>query len=154
MLTSTAHFLGANLICLMTARSLSQSFTGCFHPIRKLNWKKSFTLKQEYAVANNPAYDPTDQRYYDHKDLRSEVERIFSLCADCRMSSSTAAAFPPCSTPSTTIAPRASTPKWTAKNSRRRMSAKSSICVFNVSFATSSALTRRAITNGPSTFRA
>ena len=36
-------------------------------------------------MANKPAYDPTDPRYYDEKDLRSEVERVFSVCADCRM---------------------------------------------------------------------
>ena len=36
-------------------------------------------------MSNNPAYNPTDPRYYDQKDLRKEVERIFSLCADCRM---------------------------------------------------------------------
>ena len=36
-------------------------------------------------MANQPAYDPTDPRYFDAKDLRSEVERVFSLCADCRM---------------------------------------------------------------------
>ncbi len=33
----------------------------------------------------NPAYDPTDPRYYDGKDLRAETERIFSVCADCRL---------------------------------------------------------------------
>ena len=45
-------------------------------------------------MANNPAYDPTDGRYYDHKDLRSEVERIFSLCADCRMCIKYCGSFP------------------------------------------------------------
>ena len=33
-------------------------------------------------MSQPPAYDPTDPRYYDEKDLRSEVERIFGLCAD------------------------------------------------------------------------
>jgi Fe-S oxidoreductase len=45
-------------------------------------------------VANTPAYDPTDPRYYDQKDLRSEVERIFSLCADCRMCVKYCGSFP------------------------------------------------------------
>jgi glycerol-3-phosphate dehydrogenase subunit C len=45
-------------------------------------------------VAHNPAYDPTDQRYYDPKDLRSEVERVFSLCADCRMCVKYCGSFP------------------------------------------------------------
>jgi glycerol-3-phosphate dehydrogenase subunit C len=43
---------------------------------------------------NKPAYDPTDSRYYDPKDLRSEVERIFSLCADCRMCVKFCGSFP------------------------------------------------------------
>jgi glycerol-3-phosphate dehydrogenase subunit C len=45
-------------------------------------------------MANTPAYDPTDPRYYDPKDLRSEVERVFSLCADCRMCVKYCGSFP------------------------------------------------------------
>jgi glycerol-3-phosphate dehydrogenase subunit C len=45
-------------------------------------------------VPHKPAYDPTDPRYYDEKDLRSEVERIFSLCADCRMCVKFCGSFP------------------------------------------------------------
>jgi len=45
-------------------------------------------------VSNNPAYDPTDERYYDEKDLRSEAERIFSLCADCRLCVKFCGSFP------------------------------------------------------------
>jgi len=45
-------------------------------------------------MTNKPAYDPTDPRYYDEKDLRSEVERIFSLCADCRMCVKYCGSFP------------------------------------------------------------
>lgn len=45
-------------------------------------------------MENKPAYDPTDPRYYDPKDLRSEVERIFSLCADCRMCVKYCGSFP------------------------------------------------------------
>jgi glycerol-3-phosphate dehydrogenase subunit C len=45
-------------------------------------------------VSSNPAYDPTDPRYYDAKDLRSEEERIFSLCADCRLCVRYCGSFP------------------------------------------------------------
>jgi Fe-S oxidoreductase len=45
-------------------------------------------------ATNTPAYDPTDPRYYDQKDLRTEVERIFSLCADCRMCVKYCGSFP------------------------------------------------------------
>jgi Fe-S oxidoreductase len=45
-------------------------------------------------VSNKPAYDPTDPRFFDQKDLRSEVERIFSLCADCRMCVNLCGSFP------------------------------------------------------------
>jgi glycerol-3-phosphate dehydrogenase subunit C len=45
-------------------------------------------------VKNDPAYNPTDPRYYDEKDLRSEVERVFSLCADCRMCVKFCGSFP------------------------------------------------------------
>ena len=49
---------------------------------------------QEQNVPHQPAYDPTDSRYYDEKDLRSEVERIFGLCADCRMCVKLCGSFP------------------------------------------------------------
>jgi len=45
-------------------------------------------------VRTNPAYDPTDPRYYDEKDLRSESERVFSLCADCRLCVKFCGSFP------------------------------------------------------------
>ena len=45
-------------------------------------------------MINKPAYDPTDRRYYDEKDLRSEAERIFSLCADCRLCVKFCGSFP------------------------------------------------------------
>ena len=45
-------------------------------------------------MTNKPAYDPTDPRYYDEKDLRSEAERIFSLCADCRLCVKFCGSFP------------------------------------------------------------
>lgn len=45
-------------------------------------------------MSNNPAYDPTDSRYFEEKDLRAEVERVFSLCADCRMCVKFCGSFP------------------------------------------------------------
>jgi glycerol-3-phosphate dehydrogenase subunit C len=45
-------------------------------------------------VSNNPAYDPTDPRYYNERDLRLEEERIFSLCADCRLCVRYCGSFP------------------------------------------------------------
>ena len=45
-------------------------------------------------MPHQPAYDPTDPRYFDEKDLRSEVERIFALCADCRMCVKFCGSFP------------------------------------------------------------
>ena len=45
-------------------------------------------------MAHNPAYDPTDARYYDEKDLRAEAERIFGLCADCRLCVKFCGSFP------------------------------------------------------------
>ena len=41
-----------------------------------------------------PAYDPIDSRYWDEQDLRSEVERVFKLCADCRMCNKFCGSFP------------------------------------------------------------
>jgi len=45
-------------------------------------------------MAGTPAYDPTDPRYFDNQDLRTEVERIFGLCADCRMCVKFCGSFP------------------------------------------------------------
>lgn len=45
-------------------------------------------------MSHKPAYDPTDTRYYDEKDLRAETERIFGLCADCRMCIKFCGSFP------------------------------------------------------------
>ncbi|HEY7166175.1 MAG TPA: heterodisulfide reductase-related iron-sulfur binding cluster [Candidatus Binatia bacterium] len=56
---------------------------------------RTFPVKKGYsAMANTPAYDPIDKRYYDETDLRGEVERIFSLCADCRMCVKFCGSFP------------------------------------------------------------
>lgn len=40
-------------------------------------------------MPHQPAYDPTDPRY-----LRSEVERVFGVCADCRMCVKFCGSFP------------------------------------------------------------
>jgi glycerol-3-phosphate dehydrogenase subunit C len=45
-------------------------------------------------MSANPAYDPTDSRYYDAKDLRAETERIFGLCSDCRLCVRYCGSFP------------------------------------------------------------
>jgi Fe-S oxidoreductase len=45
-------------------------------------------------MSQRPAYDPVDPRYFDEKDLRSEVERVFSLCADCRLCVKLCGSFP------------------------------------------------------------
>ena len=45
-------------------------------------------------MAHNPAYDPMDPRYFDRDNLRSEVERVFGLCADCRMCVRYCGSFP------------------------------------------------------------
>jgi Fe-S oxidoreductase len=45
-------------------------------------------------MSANPAYDPDDPRYYDAHDLRSESERIFSLCSDCRLCVRYCGSFP------------------------------------------------------------
>ncbi len=106
-------------------------------------------------MANNPAYDPTDQRYYDQKDLRSEIERVFSLCADCRMCVKYCGSFP---TMFDAVDDYCTEGKYaevdTKKLETEGMSAKSSISVSNVNSVTSNALIRPAITSGPSTFRA
>ncbi len=41
-----------------------------------------------------PAYDLTDPRFWDEKDLRSEVERVFHLCAECRLCVKFCGSFP------------------------------------------------------------
>jgi len=41
-----------------------------------------------------PVTDPVDPRYFDAKELRSEVERVFGLCADCRMCVKFCGSFP------------------------------------------------------------
>lgn len=45
-------------------------------------------------MVNTPAYDPIDPRFWDEHDLRSEVERIFKLCADCRLCNKFCGSFP------------------------------------------------------------
>jgi len=45
-------------------------------------------------VSDQPAYDPTDPRYFDAKNLREEVERVSSVCADCRLCVRYCGSFP------------------------------------------------------------
>ena len=45
-------------------------------------------------MSHQPAYDPKDSRYLDKDDLRAEVERVFSLCADCRLCVRFCGSFP------------------------------------------------------------
>ena len=45
-------------------------------------------------MKQTPATDPVDPRYFDANDLRSEAERVFSLCADCRMCVKFCGSFP------------------------------------------------------------
>ncbi len=45
-------------------------------------------------MTHQPAYDPTDSRYFDKNNLRAEVERVFSLCADCRLCVKFCGSFP------------------------------------------------------------
>ena len=103
-------------------------------------------------MSNNPAYDPTDPRYYDEKDLRSEEERIFSLCADCRLCVRYCGSFPKLFDAVDTYCTDEKYAEVDTKSSRPTISTKSSISVSNASFATSNVLTLPAITSGPSTF--
>ncbi len=41
-----------------------------------------------------PAYDPIDSRFWDEGDLRSEIERVFKICADCRLCDKFCGSFP------------------------------------------------------------
>jgi glycerol-3-phosphate dehydrogenase subunit C len=41
-----------------------------------------------------PTFDPHDERYWDPKDLASELERVFSICHGCRMCVNYCPSFP------------------------------------------------------------
>jgi Fe-S oxidoreductase len=41
-----------------------------------------------------PPYDPIDPGYWDKTNLRSEIERVFGLCADCRLCVKFCGSFP------------------------------------------------------------
>lgn len=45
-------------------------------------------------MAKTPAYDPIDPKFWDAQDLRSEIERVFKLCADCRLCNKFCGSFP------------------------------------------------------------
>jgi glycerol-3-phosphate dehydrogenase subunit C len=41
-----------------------------------------------------PTFDPHDSRYWDAKDLGSELHRVFSICHGCRMCVGYCPSFP------------------------------------------------------------
>jgi glycerol-3-phosphate dehydrogenase subunit C len=41
-----------------------------------------------------PAYDPNEPRYWDARDLETELRRTFQICADCRMCVTYCGSFP------------------------------------------------------------
>ena len=41
-----------------------------------------------------PAFDPTDSRYLDARDLESELRRLFEICHNCRMCVNYCGSFP------------------------------------------------------------
>lgn len=45
-------------------------------------------------MEKTPVYDPIDPKFWDEQDLRAEVERIFKLCADCRLCNKFCGSFP------------------------------------------------------------
>lgn len=45
-------------------------------------------------MTKTPAYDPIDPKFWDAQDLRSEIERVFKLCADCRLCNKFCGSFP------------------------------------------------------------
>lgn len=45
-------------------------------------------------MQKTPAYDPIDAKFWDEQDLRSEIERVFRLCADCRLCNKFCGSFP------------------------------------------------------------
>ena len=46
------------------------------------------------APANPPAVDPNDARYWDARDLESELRRTFQVCHECRMCVTYCGSFP------------------------------------------------------------
>ncbi|MBV9949190.1 MAG: hypothetical protein JOZ69_20240, partial [Myxococcales bacterium] len=41
-----------------------------------------------------PAFDPNEDRYWDARDLESEMRRVFEICHGCRMCVGYCGAFP------------------------------------------------------------
>ena len=70
----------------------------CQEPLPSLREKQDHRFCEQrlghIRMMQLPAYDPIDPRYYDEKDLRTEVERIFSWCADCRLCNKFCGSFP------------------------------------------------------------
>ena len=44
--------------------------------------------------SKTPAYNLTDSRFWDERDLRSEVDRVFHLCSECRLCVKFCGSFP------------------------------------------------------------
>jgi glycerol-3-phosphate dehydrogenase subunit C len=50
--------------------------------------------RYDVRPAQRPTFDPHDERYWDPKDLASELERVFSICHGCRMCVNYCPSFP------------------------------------------------------------
>lgn len=51
-------------------------------------------MKPETTPARAPAFDPTDARYQDARDLERELRRVFDICHNCRMCVNYCGSFP------------------------------------------------------------
>lgn len=51
-------------------------------------------MKQSPTPARAPAFDPTDARYDDPRDLERELRRVFEICHNCRMCVNYCGSFP------------------------------------------------------------
>jgi glycerol-3-phosphate dehydrogenase subunit C len=51
-------------------------------------------VKVEPTPARAPAFDPTDSRYEDPRDLERELRRVFEICHNCRMCVNYCGSFP------------------------------------------------------------
>ncbi len=51
-------------------------------------------MKHEPTPKKAPAFDPTDARYLDARDLEGELRRVFDICHNCRMCVNYCGSFP------------------------------------------------------------
>jgi glycerol-3-phosphate dehydrogenase subunit C len=103
-------------------------------------------------VKTEHAYDPTDPRYYDEKDLRSEVERVFSVCADCRMCVKFCGSFPKMFDAVDDYCTEGKYAEVDTKKIKPDDVKQIVDLCFNASYVTSNVLIHPAITNGTSIF--